>query len=156
MAKNKGNKEAVDESVEDAEVVDTVADDGEETVDKKPSDKPNNVPAKDKGAPRADDKRSSGKDKKKDGKKKESGKFRRKAKDFFSELKKVTWPSFTKVLKQTGVVLVVTLCFLLVMMLFDYVFGLMYKALIGGLGGGDTAAAVTAMVRMVVFRGGLL
>ena len=35
-------------------------------------------------------------------------------KDVFSELKRVTWPSFTKVVKATGVVLVVVLVFLVV------------------------------------------
>ncbi|HIR39891.1 MAG TPA: preprotein translocase subunit SecE [Candidatus Coproplasma stercoripullorum] len=36
----------------------------------------------------------------------------RKLKETFSELKRVTWPSFPKVLKSTGVVLVVVLLFL--------------------------------------------
>lgn len=36
-----------------------------------------------------------------------------------SELKKVTWPDFKTVLKQTGVVLVVTLFFLVVIGVFD-------------------------------------
>lgn len=35
----------------------------------------------------------------------------RKIKEVFSELKKVTWPSFGKVVKATGVVLVVVLIF---------------------------------------------
>ncbi|MGN1372965.1 MAG: preprotein translocase subunit SecE [Candidatus Coproplasma sp.] len=35
----------------------------------------------------------------------------RKIKEVFSELKRVTWPSFTKVVKATGVVLVVVLIF---------------------------------------------
>ena len=42
--------------------------------------------------------------------------FRRvgaKFKETFSELKRVTWPSFTTVLKTTGVVLVVVLAFLI-------------------------------------------
>ena len=38
----------------------------------------------------------------------------RKLKETFSELKKVTWPTFPKVLKSTGVVLVVVLVFLVV------------------------------------------
>mgnify|MGYP000603793740 FL=1 len=38
----------------------------------------------------------------------------RKLKEVFSELKKVTWPSFGKVLKATGVVIVVVVSFLLV------------------------------------------
>ena len=42
-----------------------------------------------------------------------------KAKDIFSELKKVSWPTFGKVVKQTGVVLVVVLIFLVVIFAFD-------------------------------------
>ena len=38
----------------------------------------------------------------------------RKLKETFSELKRVTWPTFPKVLKSTGVVLVVVLVFLVV------------------------------------------
>ncbi len=38
----------------------------------------------------------------------------RKLKETFSELKRVTWPTFPKVLKATGVVLVVVLVFLVV------------------------------------------
>ncbi|MCQ2387461.1 MAG: preprotein translocase subunit SecE, partial [Clostridia bacterium] len=37
-----------------------------------------------------------------------------------SELKKVSWPSFGKVVKQTGVVLVVVLAFLVVITAFDF------------------------------------
>ena len=43
--------------------------------------------------------------------------FRRvgaKFKETFSELKRVTWPSFTTVLKTTGLVLVIVLVFLLI------------------------------------------
>mgnify|MGYP002557175721 FL=1 len=38
----------------------------------------------------------------------------RKLKEVFSELKKVTWPSFGKVMKATGVVIVVIVSFLIV------------------------------------------
>ena len=64
--------------------------------------------------------------KKKDTKKKKSGKpgfFKRigiKIKDVFSELKKVNWPTFPKVVKQTGIVLVVVLIFLVVISAFDF------------------------------------
>ena len=57
--------------------------------------------------------------------KKRSGKpgfFKRiglKIKDVFSELKKVSWPSFSKVVKKTGVVIVVVLAFLVVITAFD-------------------------------------
>ena len=43
-----------------------------------------------------------------------------KIKDVFSELKKVSWPTFPKVVKQTGIVLVVVLAFLIVITAFDY------------------------------------
>ena len=57
--------------------------------------------------------------------KKRSGKpgfFKRigvKIKDVFSELQKVSWPSFSKVVKKTGVVIVVVLAFLVVITAFD-------------------------------------
>ena len=63
--------------------------------------------------------------KKKDAKKKKSGQpgfFKRigsKIKDIFSELKKVNWPTFPKIVKQTGIVLVVVLLFLIVITAFD-------------------------------------
>lgn len=38
----------------------------------------------------------------------------RKIKEVFSELKRVTWPSFPKVVKSVGVVLVVVLIFLVI------------------------------------------
>ena len=43
-----------------------------------------------------------------------------KIKDIFSELKKVSWPNFAKVVKKTGIVLVVVLIFLIVITGFDY------------------------------------
>ncbi len=43
-----------------------------------------------------------------------------KIKDVFSELKKVTWPSFGKVVKQTGIVIAVVLVFLVVITAFDF------------------------------------
>lgn len=43
-----------------------------------------------------------------------------KIKDVFSELKRVTWPTFPKVVKQTAVVLVVVLAFLVVITAFDF------------------------------------
>ncbi len=46
--------------------------------------------------------------------------FGRKMKDVFSELKKVSWPTFPKVVKQTGVVIVVVLAFLVVITAFDF------------------------------------
>ena len=57
--------------------------------------------------------------KKKDGK---PGFFKRiglKFRDVFSELKRVSWPTFPKVVKKTGVVLVVVLAFLVIITTFD-------------------------------------
>lgn len=93
------------------------------------------------------------KDNKKEKKKKEPGKARRWFKDFFSELKKVTWPSFSKVVKQTGVVLLVTVIFLLVLMAFDSLLGLLYNQLISGL---PTADAATAAASLLKSGGGAL
>ncbi|MBQ0099059.1 MAG: preprotein translocase subunit SecE [Firmicutes bacterium] len=59
---------------------------------------------------------------KKQKKNKEPGFFKKlgmKMKDIFSELKKVSWPNFPKVVKQTGIVLVVVLIFLVVITAFD-------------------------------------
>ncbi len=58
----------------------------------------------------------------------------KKLKEVFSEIKKVSWPSFGKVVKQTGIVFGVVLCFLVVLMLMD--FGLSYLLnLLTGIGG---------------------
>ncbi len=56
-----------------------------------------------------------------------------KIKEVFSELKKVDWPSFGKVVKQTGVVLVVVLLFLIVITAFDTGLTELVK-LLGGVG----------------------
>lgn len=56
--------------------------------------------------------------------------FRRvgaKFKETFSELKRVTWPSFTTVLKTTGVVLVIVFIFLVVVTGVDSLLGLLLK-----------------------------
>lgn len=80
-------------------------------------------------------------DKKVDKKKKKPNKAGLWIKGFFSELKKVTWPSFVNVLKQTGVVLLVTVCFLLVLMAFDSLFGWLHGLLIDGI----TSESITAL-----------
>lgn len=43
----------------------------------------------------------------------------RKLKEVFSEIKKVSWPSFDKVVKQTGIVIGVVLVFFIVIMVMD-------------------------------------
>ncbi len=44
----------------------------------------------------------------------------RKLKEVFSEIKKVTWPSFGKVVKSTGVVLAIVVVFLIVFTAVNY------------------------------------
>lgn len=44
----------------------------------------------------------------------------RKIKEVFSELKKVTWPSFGKIVKSTGAVLAVVIAFLIVFTAINY------------------------------------
>ena len=61
-------------------------------------------------------------------------------KETFSELKKVTWPSLSTVVKQTGIVLAVVLIFLVVLMCFDQLLGWLYKLLVKGLESGTTDA----------------
>ena len=46
--------------------------------------------------------------------------FGRKVKEVFSELKRVTWPSFPKIVKATGVVLVIVLIFTIVLTGINY------------------------------------
>jgi preprotein translocase SecE subunit len=53
----------------------------------------------------------------------------RKLKEVFSELKKVTWPTFPTVLKQTGIVVVVVLFFLLLIFGFDTLLSTFYMML---------------------------
>ena len=64
-------------------------------------------------------------DKKKKANGKEKVSLRRKTRETFAELKKVTWPSFADVCKKTGVVLVVVLIFAVVIYGIDYCLGLL-------------------------------
>ena len=60
--------------------------------------------------------------------------FRRvgaKIKETFSEIKKVTWPSFLTVLKTTGVVLAVVAAFLLIIGGVDALLSLLFDGLVG-------------------------
>lgn len=50
-----------------------------------------------------------------------------KIKEVFSELKRVTWPTFPTVVKTTGVVLVVVLAFLIVVTGVDSLLGWLLK-----------------------------
>lgn len=53
----------------------------------------------------------------------------RKFKEVFSEIKKVSWPSKSKVFKQTSVVFGVVLCFMVVILLMDLGLGELLKLL---------------------------
>ena len=51
-------------------------------------------------------------------------------KEIISELKKVTWPTFSKVLAETGIVLVVVLFFLLIILGFDSLLSWLFSLLV--------------------------
>ena len=53
----------------------------------------------------------------------------KKIKESASELKKVSWPTFGKTVKQTGVVILVVVLCTLVLFGFDQLFSLLYKVL---------------------------
>jgi len=54
----------------------------------------------------------------------------RKTRDLIAELKKVTWPGFGKVMKQTGIVIGVVLFFLVIVFAIDLGLSQLYKLLI--------------------------
>jgi len=68
-------------------------------------------------------------DKKKQKKEKKAKKVGKAVKETASELKKVTWPKFGEVCKKTGVVLVVVIVFAAVLLLIDYLLGLLFGLL---------------------------
>lgn len=68
-----------------------------------------------------------------------------KIKEIFSELKKVTWPSFKTVLKQLGCVLVTVVLVLAVIMLMD----LGLQKLLGLVRGENASSAVTALLEVL-------
>ena len=51
----------------------------------------------------------------------------------FSELKKVSWPTFGQVVKKTGVVLAVVIIFTVVLFGIDYLLGLLFDLLTSGI-----------------------
>lgn len=63
---------------------------------------------------------------KKEKKEKKGGLFK-KLKEAWSELKKVTWPGFSTVVKRTGVVILVALIFTVVLFGIDYLLGLLHS-----------------------------
>ncbi len=52
-------------------------------------------------------------------------------KETFSELKKVSWPKFSTVVKQTGAVLLLVAVFLVVLFGFDMLLSFLYRKLFG-------------------------
>lgn len=75
-----------------------------------------------------DNKQQKKADKKKDKKpaKEKKGLFR-KLREAWSELKKVSWPTFSSVVKKTGIVILVVLLFTVVLFGIDYGLGWVYK-----------------------------
>ena len=69
--------------------------------------------------------------KKKKDKVKKPNKLAKSLKETGNELKKVSWPSFGKVVKQTGVVIAVVAVCAVVLFGIDQLFSLVYKLLIG-------------------------
>ena len=51
-------------------------------------------------------------------------------KEILSELKKVSWPTFAKVMAETGIVLVVVLFFLLIILGFDSLLAWLFELLV--------------------------
>ena len=83
---------------------------------------------------KSDDKKVNVKqDKKKDKKEKGQNKVAKKTKETFSELKKVSWPTFGQVVKKTGVVLAVVIIFTVVLFGIDYLLGLLFDLLTSGI-----------------------
>lgn len=66
---------------------------------------------------------------------KKENKAAKKIKETTSELKKVSWPSFGKICKKTGVVLGVVAFFTVALFGIDWLLGELYKLLIGGIPG---------------------
>lgn len=64
-------------------------------------------------------------------KKPKEHKLAKKTKETMSELKKVTWPSFGKVVKQTAVVIGVVLFFTIVLFAIDRLFAWLFNLLLG-------------------------
>ena len=69
----------------------------------------------------------------------------KKMKEVFSELKKVTWPTIGKTVKQTGIVIAVVLFFLLAIMLFDAGLSFLFRLLT------DQTASITSLLSSFLF-----
>ena len=80
-------------------------------------------------------------------KKKRSGNW---FKERFSELKKVSWPSFPEVMKTLGVVLMVVVIFFAVFLVFDLILGEGHSLLISGIQSGT--GAETRLLSSIITR----
>ena len=74
----------------------------------------------------------------------EKPKKRGKVKETFAELKKVSWPTFGKTMKQTGAVFVVTLFFFIILLVMDYLLGLAHGVLVDELNKMPEAASAVS------------
>ncbi|MCL2370143.1 MAG: preprotein translocase subunit SecE [Firmicutes bacterium] len=68
-------------------------------------------------------------------------------KAIFLELKKVTWPSFGKVVKTTAVVLGIVLFFLVALMIMDATLGFLFRRMMGEIFG-DPSTFISYLTRM--------
>ena len=80
-----------------------------------------------KSTPPIDDKQKKTEKKKDKKPAKEKRSFFRKIRESWSELKKVSWPTFANVVKKTGVVILVVFLFTLVLFGIDFGLGWIYK-----------------------------
>ena len=83
--------------------------------------------------PEKSNKKDKKQDKKKAKKEARQGGLGKKLKETGSELKKVSWPTFGKVMKQTGVVLAVVAIFTVVLFGIDYLLGLLFNLFTSGI-----------------------
>ena len=89
----------------------------------------NKVVAEEKKSKVVDQKTKEKNKSKKKKKEKKPSKIVKKTKETFSELKKVTWPTFPTVVKQTGVVLAVVIFFTVVLFGFESLLGWLFSLL---------------------------
>lgn len=93
--------------------------------------------------------------KRKDNNKEEKRRFRR-VRETWSELKKVSWPNFPTIAKNTGIVLGIVVLFLIVLFAFDFILMMGYYPLTGqGWPWTQNSEAVTAIFRAAVGGGTL-
>ncbi len=140
MKKNKKmvreNQDLTDENVETVVTdSDTVVEDTQEVVQETNVEQPQNESdSQDKKAKKSKVEKNTVDKKKnaKNAKKTDKKTFGQKVKSVFGELKKVSWPSFGTVVKQTSVVIVIIALCTLVLFGVDSLFSLLYKLLTKG------------------------